>query len=83
MPGHDADALRLDENLAFVADLGADRFAEIVVGADEPFAVPAVLMNDLLHLRGFGQITRGFRSWTAAFGRSPPAPWPRARTARR
>ena len=39
--GHDADALRLDEDLAFLASRRADRLAEVVVGAPEPFAVPA------------------------------------------
>ena len=40
--GHDAHALRLDEDLALVVLRRADRLAEVVVGAQEPLAVPAV-----------------------------------------
>ena len=39
-PGHDADALRLDENLAFGAVLRADFCAKMIVGAQEPLPVP-------------------------------------------
>ncbi len=41
-PGHDAHALRLDEDLTFVAVVRTDRVAKVVVGAQEPRAVPAV-----------------------------------------
>ena len=40
-PGHDAHALRLDEDLAFRAFLTSDGRAERVVGSAEPRAVPA------------------------------------------
>ena len=58
--GHDAHALRFDENLAFFAHLRTDGLAEVVVGAHEPLAVPAVLVNDLFHFGGLGQATFGF-----------------------
>jgi hypothetical protein len=35
--------------------LGPDLFAEIVVSAQEPFAVPAVRAHRLFHARAFGQ----------------------------
>ena len=59
--GHDAHALRFDENFALLAHFRADGLAEIIVGAHEPFAVPAVLVDDFLHLGGFGQATFGLR----------------------
>ena len=40
-PGHDAHALRLNEDLAFRAFLTSDGRAERVVGSAEPRAVPA------------------------------------------
>ena len=49
--GHDADALRLDKDLAFLAFLGANRAAEIIVGAPEPGAVPAGRPNRGFHIR--------------------------------
>jgi hypothetical protein len=54
--GQHAEAVGLDEDLAFLALLGADLGAEVVVGAQEPLAVPAVLGDDLLHLGDLGQI---------------------------
>ena len=50
--GHDADALRLDEDLALVVGGRADRLAEEVVGAPEPRAVPAVGVDRRDHLLG-------------------------------
>ncbi len=41
--GQHAVAVGLDEDLAFLALLGADLGAEVVIGAQEPLAVPAVL----------------------------------------
>ena len=49
---HDADALRLDENLPFCARRRADLVAEMVVGAQEPLAIPAMLADGRVHLRG-------------------------------
>jgi len=40
--GQRAEALRLDEDLTFLAFLGADLATEVVIGAQKPFAVPAV-----------------------------------------
>ena len=51
--GHHAHALRLDEDLAFVALIGPDLLAVGVVGAQEPFAVPAGGLDSLDHLRLF------------------------------
>ena len=48
--GHDADALRLDEDLAFVVLGRADRLAEVVVGAPEPVTVPSVGVDGPDHL---------------------------------
>ncbi len=45
-----AEALRLDENLTLFALLGADLLLECIVSAEEPFAVPAVLENCIVHL---------------------------------
>ncbi len=45
---HDADALRLDEDLPFCAFLRADRVAKIIIGAAEPVAIPAVLPDRCL-----------------------------------
>jgi hypothetical protein len=54
--GHDAHALRLDEDLALGAfSSRADDLAEVVVGAAEPVAVPAGRLDDLGHRgRGIG-----------------------------
>ena len=56
---HRAEALRLDEDPAVLARLRADLVAEVVVGAQEPFAVPARLADGLLHLRGLALGQRG------------------------
>ena len=40
--GHDAEALRLDQDLALVVLVAADHVAVVVVRAQEPLAVPAV-----------------------------------------
>ena len=66
--GQHAVAVGLDEDLAFFALLGADLGAEVVVGAQEPLAVPAVLADDLIHLRDFGQILGGFGVEAAVLG---------------
>ena len=42
--------------------------AEVVVGAQEPFAVPAVLVDDLLHLGRFGQVAFGLGVQSALLG---------------
>ena len=47
--GHHAIALAFDEDLAVVALPGADLVTEGVVGADEPFPVPAVGQHGLVH----------------------------------
>ncbi len=47
--GHDAEALGLDVDLAVLALVGADLLGVRVVGAEEPFSVPAVREDGLLH----------------------------------
>jgi hypothetical protein len=51
----DAEALRLDEDLTFGALLRSDLVAEIVVGAQEPLAIPAVSADRFVHARASGQ----------------------------
>ena len=51
--GQHAEALGLDEDLAFLTFFGTDLFTESVIGTKEPFAVPACGEDSLLH---------GFRS---------------------
>ena len=65
--GHDADALGFDEDLALLAHLGADGLAKIIIGAHEPFAVPAVLIDDFFHFGGLGQTALGFLVLAAIF----------------
>jgi len=66
--GQHAEAVGLDEYSCPLALLGADFCAEVVVGAQEPLAIPAVLENDRLHLGHFGQIGSGLRVQPAAAG---------------
>ena len=47
---HDAVSLGLDEDLAVLALPGADLVAECVVGADEPFTIPAGVQDGFPHL---------------------------------
>ncbi len=55
-PGEHAKALRLDKDLAFRVLLGADLLTRVVVSANEPFAVPAVLAHGLFHARAFRDV---------------------------
>ena len=66
--GQRAEAVRLDEDLAFLALLRADLRAEVVVGAQEPLAIPAVLVNHAIHLGGFAEIRGGLGVQSAAPG---------------
>jgi len=45
-----AETLRLDEDLTLFALLGADLVLECIISTQEPFAVPAVLENCIVHL---------------------------------
>jgi len=54
--GQGAEAVGLDEDFSFSAFVGADLCAEVVVGAEEPFAVPAVLVDDSKLLLGFADV---------------------------
>ena len=58
--GHDAYSLGFNEDHALLAQLGADRLAEIVVGAHKPFPVPAVLIDGLLHFGCCRHVVFGF-----------------------
>ena len=51
---HDAHALRLDEDLAFLAFLTADHMAKGIVGAAEPAAVPTGSQYGMFHLCNLG-----------------------------
>ena len=62
--GHDAHALRLDENLSLFALLAADRLTEGVICAAEPLAVPAGIQHSFLHLFHMGE--GGFRFFNQA-----------------
>ena len=46
---HDAEALRLDEDLSVFALVGADLLGKCVICAQEPLAVPAVCEDGMLH----------------------------------
>ena len=48
--GHDAHALRLDKDLALFAGRAADNMTKGVIGAAEPFAVPAAVKHRALHV---------------------------------
>ena len=52
--GHDCEALRLDEDLAFLAFLGTHLLAVCIICAQEPVAVPCGLHDNLLHLVDLG-----------------------------
>ena len=56
--GHDAHALRLDEDLPLGAVSASDGLAERVVGSAEPCAVPARVQDGFLHL-GCGFVCTG------------------------
>ena len=47
--GHNAHALRLDEDLALLALMRADLITEGVVSAQEPLAIPAMLQDRGFH----------------------------------
>ena len=47
---HNAPALRFDEYLSFIANVGANGLFEMVVSADKPFAVPAMLEDNFSHI---------------------------------
>ena len=66
IPAMHADALRLDEDLALLVLAGADHVAEVVVGAAEPVAVPAVLDDGGGHLVRRGPVARVRRPGRAA-----------------
>ncbi len=66
--GKHAEALRLDEDFAFRTFVRADLIAEIVISADEPLAVPTVLMDGLVHLLRFGEIAFRLIFMTAVLG---------------
>src|SRR6266498_2454304 len=85
--GKRAEALRLDEYLPFLALLRADLVSEVVVGAEKPFAIPAMLANRVFHLRNFveiflpqllrigalpGSAVRGARTLDCDLGQFPP-----------
>ena len=46
---HDAHALRLDEDLGFLAGVASDGLGEGIVGSEEPLAVPSVFQDGFLH----------------------------------
>ena len=48
--GHRTPALRLDENLSLFVLMRTNLASEEIVGAEEPFAVPAVGLHSLYHL---------------------------------
>ncbi len=54
--------------LPFRTFVGADLLTEIVIGADEPLAIPTVLMDGLVHLLRFRAIAFRFVLMTAMLG---------------
>ena len=48
--GHGAEALRLDEYLAFFVFMGADLVAVEVIGTEIPLSIPSVLLYRLDHI---------------------------------
>src|SRR5690606_33122521 len=47
---HGAEALRLDEYLAFFVFMASNFFAKVVISAHKPLAVPAVLVYSFDHV---------------------------------
>ena len=79
---HGAEALRLDEDPALLALGGADLVARVVVGAQVPLPVPAVL-DDAPSAKIAISASRERRLVEAARGRSPRSRARSARTCRR
>jgi hypothetical protein len=66
--GQGAVTIGLDVDFALGAFLGADLAAKVVISAQEPLAVPAMLENDGFHFGGFSQIGCGFGVESAVLG---------------
>ena len=59
-PSHDAHALRLDEDFPVVVLPRSDLAPVMIVGAQEPVAIPPVFARDYLHLGGVVEILPAF-----------------------
>src|SRR5664279_3246538 len=64
--GQHAEAIGLDEDFAFFALTGANFGAGVVVGAQEPIAIPPMLEDSLLHLCDLIEIAHGVSGQPAA-----------------
>src|ERR1035441_6593822 len=63
--GQYAEAIRFDEYFAFLALPGTHLVAEVVISAQNPIAVPAMLEDSLLHLCDLVETGGGFAAQPA------------------